>query len=104
MRFGWQTLLPLAALNALATAVVVALGWSWWVSGLFGLAIIVIGGAIYYTRQRRGRPSPSRASTVGAKLPASVRLVSGRIAPPAPESPVTDSVQRAAAAASAGGH
>ncbi len=106
MRFGWQTLLPLAALNALATAVVVALGWPWWVSGLFGLAIILIGGVIYYTRIRRSRLTPARISSVSSELPASVRLVSGRFAPTTSDALDADSVEdvkRAAAGASAGG-
>ena len=41
MRFGWQQLLPLAVLNVVITATVVALGWPWWVSGLAGLIVIV---------------------------------------------------------------
>src|SRR5260370_2590064 len=41
MRLGWQLLLPLAVLNVVITATVVALGWPWWVSGLAGLAIVV---------------------------------------------------------------
>ncbi|HLY30622.1 MAG TPA: NADH-quinone oxidoreductase subunit NuoH, partial [Ktedonobacterales bacterium] len=48
MRFGWQVLLPLAVINALATAAVVAFGLSWWVSGLFGLAVLVIAAALFY--------------------------------------------------------
>ncbi|HEU0025831.1 MAG TPA: NADH-quinone oxidoreductase subunit NuoH [Ktedonobacterales bacterium] len=109
MRFGWQTLLPLAALNALATAVVVALGWPWWVSGLFGLGIILIGGAIHYSRMRRGKPEVRRISSVSVEMPASVRLVSGRITPAASAEPVepgasgADGAARAAAGASAGG-
>ncbi len=102
MRFGWQTLLPLAALNALATAVVVALGLPWWVSGLFGLGIILIGGVIYYTRMRQSRPTPARISSVSPELPASVRLVSGQLAPAADAVSAGDS-KRAAAGASAGG-
>jgi NADH-quinone oxidoreductase subunit H len=105
MRFGWQTLLPLAVLNALATAVVVALGWPWWVSGLFGLAIIVVGGAIYYARQRGGKPVGAGVSTVGAAMPASVRLVSGHLTPQATEAPAIPDVEGAQrAAAAAGGH
>ncbi len=41
MRFGWQLLLPLAVLNVIITATVVALGWPWWVNGLAGLIVIV---------------------------------------------------------------
>lgn len=103
MRFGWQTLLPLAALNALATAVVVALGLPWWVSGLFGLAIIAIGGMIYYTRLRRDKSAAVGTSSMGVALPASVRLVSGRLGPTAPDALGEDDTTRAAAGASAGG-
>jgi NADH-quinone oxidoreductase subunit H len=103
MRFGWQTLLPLAALNALVTAVVVALGLPWWVSGLFGLAIILIGGVIYYTRLRRSKPAIAGISSVSPELPASVRLVSGRLAPSTSETQTMDNAERAAASASAGG-
>jgi NADH-quinone oxidoreductase subunit H len=101
MRFGWQTLLPLAALNALATAVVVALGWPWWVSGLFGLAIIVIGGAFYYARMRRTAPPVARSSNVTPTLPASVRLVSG--APASLNGAMSGDEAPAAATASASG-
>lgn len=41
MRLGWQTLLPLAVLNIVITAVVVALDLPWWVGGLAGLIVIV---------------------------------------------------------------
>src|SRR6266581_1342256 len=42
MRLGWQLLLPLAVLNVVITATVVALGLPWWVCGLAGLAVIVV--------------------------------------------------------------
>src|SRR5207237_6651276 len=41
MRLGWQLLLPLAVLNVVITAIVVALGWPWWINGLAGLAVVV---------------------------------------------------------------
>src|SRR5438874_7412403 len=41
MRLGWQLLLPLAVLNVIISATVVALGLPWWVNGIIGLAIIV---------------------------------------------------------------
>src|SRR5438874_3179369 len=41
MRLGWQLLLPLAVLNVVITATVVALGWPWWVSGIIGLIIVI---------------------------------------------------------------
>src|SRR5437899_7641594 len=40
MRLGWQLLLPLAVLNVVITATVVALGLPWWINGLAGLAIL----------------------------------------------------------------
>src|SRR6266851_653951 len=50
MRFGWQLLLPLAVLNVIITATVVALGWPWWINGLAGLAIIV--ALLLYERRK----------------------------------------------------
>jgi NADH-quinone oxidoreductase subunit H len=76
MRFGWQVLLPLAVVNALFTALVIALAWPWWASGLFGLAVIVLGTAIYYSRQRRQRRKGVKVvDESGRLLPDSVRLV-----------------------------
>jgi len=73
MRFGWQVLLPLAVLNLLVTAAVIAFDLPWWVSGVFGLAVIAIGVVVSYRQIRQGRRTASRAK--GAQLPASVRLV-----------------------------
>src|SRR5438876_171532 len=39
MRLGWQLLLPLAVLNVVISATVVALGLPWWVHGIIGLAM-----------------------------------------------------------------
>jgi NADH-quinone oxidoreductase subunit H len=78
MRFGWQVLLPLSVLNLLFTALAIALDWPWWVTGLFGLGIILIGAMISFTRLRspRGqRPVSKVDDTLGLELPASVRLV-----------------------------
>jgi len=78
MRFGWQVLLPLAVLNLLFTALAIALDWPWWVTGLFGLGVILIGAVISFTRLRspRGqRPVSKVDDTLGLELPASVRLV-----------------------------
>ena len=56
MRLGWQVLLPLSVLNLLLTGVVIALGWPWWVSGVLGLAVLIIVGLMYYVRLRRTLP------------------------------------------------
>ena len=83
MRLGWQVLLPLAVLNLLFTALVIALGWPWWASGLFGLAVIVVGASIFYVRVRHGEYVPGgptvkaimETGVSGLELPSSVRLV-----------------------------
>ena len=98
MRFGWQVMLPLAVLNALATAAVVAFGLPWWVSGLIGLAILFVSGAIYYARARSGQPATKRrAAGRVVEAPSSVRLVSG-----APTPLVTDESRVTEARASSG--
>src|SRR5437868_13929156 len=50
MRLGWQLLLPLAVLNVIISATVVALGWPWWINGLAGLAIVA--GVLVLVRRR----------------------------------------------------
>src|SRR5438105_9158998 len=50
MRLGWQLLLPLAVLNVVITAIVVALGWPWWINGLAGLLIIL--AVLFYERRK----------------------------------------------------
>src|SRR5216110_403692 len=50
MRLGWQVLLPLAVLNVVITATVVALDWPWWVSGIAGLLIIL--AVLFYERRK----------------------------------------------------
>lgn len=74
MRFGWQFLLPLAALNVIITATVVALGWPWWVNGLAGL--IVIAAVLLFVRRRTAAEQTSVPSTAkeAMMLPSSVRL------------------------------
>jgi len=71
MRFGWTLLLPLAVLNVIITATVVALGWPWWVNGLAGLVIIL--AVLFYERRM-----VARAQTVIPEekkaLPSSIRL------------------------------
>ncbi len=76
MRFGWQVLLPLSVLNALVAAAVVAFGLPWWVSGVVGLAIILIVGGFYYAAARRAQPTTARVAGQLTEAPASVRLVS----------------------------
>ena len=96
MRFGWQVLLPLSVLNALVTAVVIAFDWPWWISGLIGLAILLIASAIYYLRLRAHRRTITAKSTDPADLdlvmPTSVRMVNIDPAqppvPPVPPKPV----------------
>src|SRR5712691_1448852 len=73
MRLGWQLLLPLAVLNVVITATVVALGWPWWINGLAGLAIILV--VLFTVRLRNVEirfTSPTKTSE--AILPSSVRL------------------------------
>ena len=75
MRLGWQALLPLSVLNLLFTAAVVAFGWAWWVSGLFGLAALLVTGAVLYLRLRRGQMLMAPAGEAGLAMPDSVRLL-----------------------------
>ena len=77
MRFGWQLLLPLAVLNAVIAATVVALNWPWWISGLAGLAIII--AVLFYERGKinKGQKEVEVKEVEGAKtmvIPTSVRL------------------------------
>src|SRR5215469_7983717 len=71
MRLGWTLLLPLAVLNVLMTATVVALGWPWWINGLAGLVIIV--AVLLYERSRSIREQAIIPEEKKA-LPSSVRL------------------------------
>src|SRR6266705_2167201 len=70
MRLGWQLLLPLAVLNIVITATVVALGLPWWVNGLIGLAIVI---AVLLLVRRRTQEIQQTPAPVGS-LPSSVRL------------------------------
>src|SRR5947209_19768729 len=85
MRLGWQVLLRLSVLSVVITAIVVALGWPWWVSGIIGL-IIVIALLLGIRRQSivegtRFTEQPEKGVQV---LPTSVRLAKfERVATPA---------------------
>ncbi|GHO69169.1 NADH-quinone oxidoreductase subunit H [Ktedonobacter sp. SOSP1-52] len=74
MRFGWQLLLPLAVLNAVITAFVVALNGAWYISGLAGLVILAI---MFFVARRQGFSEGTRFEEKQGKvlLPTSVRLV-----------------------------
>ncbi|HLX55496.1 MAG TPA: NADH-quinone oxidoreductase subunit NuoH [Ktedonobacteraceae bacterium] len=91
MRFGWQLLLPLAVLNAIITATVVALGWPWWVSGLAGLVIIV---AVLLYERRKGAERQSEVimkeveGTKKMMIPTSVRLAKFEKVESEPSAPV----------------
>ena len=71
MRLGWTLLLPLAVVNVIITATVVALGWPWWVNGLAGLAVIV---AILLYERRRNILAQTVIPEEKMALPSSVRL------------------------------
>lgn len=71
MRLGWTLLLPLAVLNVVITATVVALGWPWWVNGVAGLAIIL--AVLLYERRRNVRAQTFIPEEKKA-WPSSVRL------------------------------
>jgi len=72
MRFGWQFLLPLAVLNIIITATVVALGWPWWVNGLAGL--VVIAAVLLFVRRRTVAAQAPGKTKEAMTLPSSVRL------------------------------
>jgi NADH-quinone oxidoreductase subunit H len=74
MRFGWQILLPLAVLNIIITATVVALGWPWYVSGVAGL--IVIGALLFLVRRQTAaaQTAVSDRKKGAMVLPSSVHL------------------------------
>ena len=71
MRLGWQLLLPLAVLNVIISATVVALGLPWWVNGIIGLAIIAV---VLLLVRRRTHEEQVPVSAQGMLLPTSVRL------------------------------
>jgi NADH-quinone oxidoreductase subunit H len=71
MRLGWTLLLPLAVLNIVITATVVALGWPWWVNGLAG--VVVIAAVLFYERRQIVRTQAEITEEKKA-FPTSVRL------------------------------
>ncbi len=87
MQFGWTTLLPLAVLNVVITAICVALNLPWWINGLVGLAIIVV---MLFAVRRRGFAEGIRFEEDTAKgatiFPSSVRLAKFERAVPSPVS------------------
>ena len=77
MRLGWQTLLPLAVINVVITAVCVAFGLYWWVNGLAGLAVIAGVVGYQYLAGKRSSQAVEVAEAGESKevlMPASVRL------------------------------
>ncbi|HEY0754675.1 MAG TPA: NADH-quinone oxidoreductase subunit NuoH [Ktedonobacteraceae bacterium] len=78
MRLGWQTLLPLAVLNVVITAVCVAFALPWWIN--LSADIVVIAAVLIYEAVaiRRSSKTIARQVETGKTqeliLPASVRL------------------------------
>jgi NADH-quinone oxidoreductase subunit H len=75
MHLGWQVLLPLAVLNVVITAVVVALHWSWWVN--FGAGIVIIAIIFFIIRRgtiTNGTRFTEKAGQAATMMPTSVRL------------------------------
>ena len=73
MRLGWLLLLPLAVLNVVITATVVAFGLPWWINGLVGLAILV--AVLLLVRSRTREVQTGVTTQVGTiPMPATVRL------------------------------
>jgi NADH-quinone oxidoreductase subunit H len=78
MRLGWQTLLPLAVLNVVITAICVAFGLPWWINCIADLVIIgaVLGYEYFVTRRssKTVEQLDEAGQTKDVMLPASVRL------------------------------
>jgi NADH-quinone oxidoreductase subunit H len=73
MRLGWQLLLPLAVLNVVITATVIAFGLPWWINGIAGLAILA--AVLLLVRNRTREIQTGVTTQAGAiPMPASVRL------------------------------
>lgn len=77
MRLGWQTLLPLAVLNIVITAVCVALGWPWWINFILD-SIVIVGVVAWQYRvtksSSKGVAYQEAGVTRQVMLPTSVRL------------------------------
>ena len=71
MSLGWKLLLPLAVLNVVISATIVALGWPWWLNGIIGLAIVII---VLLLVRRRTAQIEQFVTPKGTILPTSVRL------------------------------
>jgi NADH-quinone oxidoreductase subunit H len=100
MQLGWQVLLPLSVLNLLVTAAVIAFGWPWWVSGVFGAVVLVTGAVVLLQRRRAAQPATTKTTIAGVPLPDSVRLMrvestaadGGRVEEPSKASATTTAV------------
>lgn len=93
MRLGWQILLPLAVLNVVITAVIVALHWSWWIN--FGIEVIIIGIIFLVIRQRSitdGTRFTEKAGQVATMMPTSVRLAKFESVTETAEEPVVEAL------------
>jgi NADH-quinone oxidoreductase subunit H len=76
MRLGWQLLLPLAVLNAVITAIVVAFDLSWLVSFAAGVIIIIV--ALVLIRRQSfvdGTRFEEKPASGAVQMPSTVKLV-----------------------------
>ncbi|HZC76842.1 MAG TPA: NADH-quinone oxidoreductase subunit H, partial [Ktedonobacterales bacterium] len=99
MQLGWQVLLPLSVLNLLITAAVIAFGWPWWVSGVFGAVVLLIGAVVLLQRRRAAQPATTKTTIAGVPLPDSVRLM--RVEPTAADGGPVEEPSKASAATTA---
>ncbi len=74
MKVGWRILLPLAVLNMLFTAVAVSLGWAWWTTGAFGLAVLILVAVVWGVRRAREQGEAPRGAEQFV-IPPSVKLM-----------------------------
>ncbi len=88
MRLGWLGLLPLAVLNIVITAIVVAFNWPWWINGLADLVVIVIIFAVIRQRSiTTGTRFTEKVGEAPTMMPATVKLAKfERVAAPEPAS------------------